>query len=86
MALSSQSVSTSDIAFFRNTGLALIIATLVAGAITISLTLAQNQPIIFTNEGETKVPMQLAAGSVAMPPNSFSRIAKAYPYIVDGGI
>jgi hypothetical protein len=55
MALPSRPESTSDIAFFRNTGLALILATLVAGAITISLTLTQNAP------------MQLAAASVAMP-------------------
>jgi hypothetical protein len=67
MALPSRQVSTSDIAFFRKTGLALILGTLVAGAITISLTLTQNQPIVFAEEMGTKAPMQLAAASVAMP-------------------
>ena len=81
MALPSRQVSTSDIAFFRNTGLALILATLVAGAITIALTLTQNQPIVFADKTETKA-VYLAAGSVAVP----SRITEASPYIVNGGI
>ena len=61
MALSSQPISTSDVTFFRNTGLALIFATLVAGAITISLTLKQNQPIPFVQETSVANPLQTAS-------------------------
>ena len=48
MALSPQ----PDIRFFRNTGFALVTATLMAGAITLSLTLTTNRSIALVRNAE----------------------------------
>lgn len=64
MALSSQPASTFDIGFFRNTGLTLVIATLVAGAITLSLTLTESRSIILAGQAQTKVPAEILAAGV----------------------
>jgi hypothetical protein len=62
MALSPQPASTFDIGFFRNTGLALLIATLVAGAITLSLTLMESRSVILAREVQTQEPAETMAG------------------------
>jgi hypothetical protein len=64
MALSPQPASTFDIGFFRNTGLTLVIATLVAGAITLSLTLTESQSITLARQAQTKVPAEIMAAGV----------------------
>ena len=65
MAPSSQPISTFDTTFFRNTGLALVFGTLVAGAVMLSLAVSQNQSVLLAQEGQSKVPLQLVAASVA---------------------
>ena len=65
MALSSQPTSPFDLAFFRNTGLALVFGTLVAGAIMLSLVVSQSQSVLLVQEGQSKVPLQLVEASVA---------------------
>jgi hypothetical protein len=64
MAFSPQPASTFDIRFFRNTGLTLVIATLVAGAITLSLTLTESRSIILAGQAQTKVPAEIMAAEV----------------------
>jgi hypothetical protein len=64
MALSPQPASTFDIGFFRNTGLTLVIATLVAGAITLSLTLMESRSIILARQEQAKVPAEIMAAEV----------------------
>lgn len=60
MALAPEHVPSPDLAFFRNTGLALVIATLVAGTITLSLTIEESRAIILAGETKSKIHDQLA--------------------------
>ena len=50
-----------DVRFFRFTGVALVVATLVSGAITLSLTVGESRALYLAQEAQTKVPQQLAA-------------------------
>ena len=61
MTLSPQPASTFDMGFFRTTGLALVIATLVAGAITLSLALTEGRSIILAREAQTQEPAKIVA-------------------------
>ena len=65
MALSPQ----PDIRFFRNTGLALVTATLAAGAITLSLTLAERSSIALVRsaEAQTESRTEIVGSVVAAP-------------------
>ena len=65
MALSPQPISTSDIAFFRNTGLALVIASLLSGAITLSLTVRENRSITLAQETMTKERAKIVTADVS---------------------
>lgn len=53
-----------DVRFFRNTGLALVTATLMAGAITLSLTLTENRSVILALQAQTKEPAEIIAAEV----------------------
>jgi hypothetical protein len=61
MALSPRPASTLDIGFFRNTGLALVIATLAAGAITLSLALTESQSIVLAQKAQTNEAAEIMA-------------------------
>lgn len=50
-----------DLRFFRFTGVALVVATLVSGAITLSLTLGKSRALYLAQQEQSKVPQQLAA-------------------------
>jgi hypothetical protein len=65
MAQSSQPISTFDTTFFRNTGLALVGGTLVAGAVMLSLVVSQSQSVLLAQEAQPKASLQLVAASVA---------------------
>ena len=65
MDLSSQPTSPFDMAFFRNTGFALVFGTLVAGAVMLSLAVSQSQSELLAQQGQSKVPLQLVEASVA---------------------
>jgi hypothetical protein len=65
MALTQPDV-TLDIRFFHFTGVALVVATLVAGAITLSLTVGESRALYLAQEVHTKVLLQLAT-SVESP-------------------
>jgi hypothetical protein len=65
MALSHEPASTSDLGFFRNTGFALVVATLVAGAITLSLTVKESRSIqTASKEAQTKEPAEIVTADV----------------------
>jgi hypothetical protein len=49
---SSQPAAAFDLAFFRNTGFILVLATLIAGALTLFLTLTQSQSIILAQNAQ----------------------------------
>ena len=49
-----------DLRFFRFTGVALVVATLVSGAITLSLTVGESRAIDLAQQEQSKVPLQLA--------------------------
>jgi len=49
-----------DLRFFRFTGVALIVATLVSGVITLSLTVGESRAIYLAQQEQSKVPLQLA--------------------------
>ena len=61
MALSPQ----PDIRFFRNTGLTLVTATLMAGAITLSLTLKSGSTLVRNAEGQMEKTSEIAGSVVA---------------------
>lgn len=61
MALSPQ----PDIRFFRNTGFALVTATLMAGAITLSLTLKSGSTLVRNTEGQMEATSEIAGSVVA---------------------
>ena len=54
----------SDIRFFRFMGAALVVGTLVAGAMMLTLTVGESRAIYLAQEAHTKVPLQLVASSV----------------------
>jgi hypothetical protein len=64
MALSSQ----PDIQFLRNTGLTLVTATLMAGAVLLSLTLTERKPVAIANNADHPE-MTAAEAAVAGPLN-----------------
>ena len=72
MALSPQPASTFDFGFFRNTGLALVVATLAAGAITLSLALAESRSITLAREAPAQGPAEIMAEATGS-------ISTAYP-------
>ena len=47
---SSQPAATFDLTFFRNTGFILVVATLIAGALTLFLTLTESRSIIHAQD------------------------------------
>jgi len=49
---SSQPATTFDLAFFRNTGFILVLATLIAGALTLFLTLTESRSIILAQNAQ----------------------------------
>jgi hypothetical protein len=57
-----------DIRFLRNTGLMLVAATLMAGAVLLSLTLREGKPIIFASN-EVHAGMIAVEAAVAIPPD-----------------
>lgn len=61
MAHSPLTESCPDLAFFRNTGIALVIATLAAGTVTLSLSLAESRAIILAGDTEPKISVQQVA-------------------------
>ncbi len=68
MTPSSEQVPALDIGFFRTTGLVLVVATLLAGGITLTLTIStDNAPtIIASNGGLEKVDTRGIAADVAL--------------------
>ena len=53
--------NTLDVRFFRLTGVTLVVATLVAGAMTLSLTIGESRALYLAQEAQTTIPLQLAA-------------------------
>jgi hypothetical protein len=49
---SSQPAATFDLAFFRNTGFMLVLATLIAGAVTLFLTLTESRSIFLAQNAQ----------------------------------
>ena len=49
---SSQPAATFDLTFFRNTGFILVVATLIAGALTLFLTLTESGSIILAQNAQ----------------------------------
>jgi hypothetical protein len=61
MAHPPQHVPSPDLIFLRNMGLGLVIATLVAGAVTLSLTIQESRAIILAGETSPAIPDQKVA-------------------------
>ena len=59
--------NSSDIPFLRNTGFLLVIATLVAGAITLSLTFREGRSMQMVQDSHISAPAQIVAASVEAP-------------------
>ena len=57
-----------DLRFFRFTGIALVVATLVSGAIALSLTVGESRAIYLAQQEQSKGPLQLAASTLASTP------------------
>jgi hypothetical protein len=57
----------ADVVFLRNTGYSLVFATLVAGAITLTLTLKESWSIQIAQQPEIKAPLQISAAAFAGP-------------------
>jgi hypothetical protein len=53
--------SVLDVRFFHFTGVALIVATLLAGAMMLTLAIGESRAIYLAQEAHTQVPVQLAA-------------------------
>ena len=62
---SSQPATTFDLAFFRNTGLALVFATLVAGALTLFLTVGESRSIILAQKAQMKEPSKIVTVEIS---------------------
>jgi len=58
------SPATFDLAFFRNTGFLLVFATLVAGALTLFLTVAESRSIILAQNAQAKEPAKIVTAEV----------------------
>ena len=56
---SPQPATTFDLAFFRNTGFILVLATIIAGALTLFLTVAESQSIILAQKAQMKEPTKI---------------------------
>jgi len=65
---STQPHATLDVRFFHFTGVALVVATLVAGAMTLSLTIDESRALYLAQEAQSKVPQQLAASILETSP------------------
>ena len=65
--VSSQPAATLDLVFFRNTGFILVVATLIAGALTLFLTLTESRSIILDPDAQamesTKIVTAEATGA-----------------------
>jgi len=57
----------ADIVFLRNTGYSLVFATLVAGAITLTLAMRESRFIQIAQESEIKATVQISAAAFAGP-------------------
>ncbi len=60
MALT-QPDATLDVKFFHFTGVTLVVAALVAGSVTLSLTVGESRALYLAQEAQKKVPQKLAA-------------------------
>ena len=67
MALTSDPAPTFDVGFFRNTGFALVLATLIAAAITLSLTLSESRIMNLAQEAHSKEPVRIGSAEVTGP-------------------
>ena len=61
--LSSPQISKFDLAFFRNTGVILVCATISAGAITLFLTYSDSPIPLIAKDAELKIGLEVAAAS-----------------------
>ena len=57
----------ADIVFLRNTGYSLVFATLVAGAITLTLAMRESQSIQIAQQSEIRAPIQITAATFGDP-------------------
>ncbi|HUQ34920.1 MAG TPA: hypothetical protein VM144_00935 [Aestuariivirga sp.] len=58
---STQPDTSLDLRFLRFTGVALVVATLVSGVVTLSLTVGESRALYLAQEAQKKVPLNLAA-------------------------
>ena len=61
---SSQPAATIDLAFFRNTGFILVVATLIAGALTLFITLTESRSIILAQDAQAKESAKIVTAEV----------------------